>query len=228
MSSYHPFFSACARLPGRLMTTWLIGLVLLSNPVEAQVVSQGRAFMTLLVGQADAPVGNYAAEAANQTALPNITQHSVGWRISGGYHFADYFSLETAIARLGYLKSQAQYQAADTLKAQTTFNTIELNLIARVPLASHLRLDFTGGAAETSLNSTFSTQLGSGLPAGQANPAHIRNFGFDAGLDAEWMVSDHLSVIAGYHAYPNVTLSRLSGSGRGTFALPAVGLHIDF
>ena len=204
----------------------------LSGEVQAQVVSQGRGTLTLMVGRGGGPVGAVASEVANGTEEPKITQRSVGWRVAGGYNFADFVGFEAAISRIGYLKNQASYQPAanfsDQLHAATALNVVEANLVGRLPLTSGLRLDFTLGAAETSLDTTLSTQLGSSLPTGQANPIHVRRFGYDAGADAEWMLSDHLSALLGYHVYPNVGSNHTLGSANGTFSLVALGLHIEF
>lgn len=189
--------------------------------------------LSILFGEGTGPTGASAAEVVNGTSLPVLAQHGFGWRVSGGYNYADYFALEAAIARIGYLKSQAPYRlsstsVADTLHSESVLSAVEFNLVGRLPLASRARVDITVGPAETSLNTTLSTQNGSGLPAGQSNPVHVRKFGFDAGFDAEWMWSEHVSLLAGYHMYPNAGSGRLPGSSSGTFSLLAAGVHIEF
>ena len=206
--------------------------VLLPAGAEAQVVSQGRGTLTLLVGQGSSPVGGIATEVADQTRAPMATQHSVGWRVAGGYNFADFFAFEAGIGRIGYAKGSAPYKPSasvnDEVDAKTALNVIEANLVGRAPLARGFRLDFSAGLAETSLDSTLSTKLGSSLPFGQSNPVHARHFGYDAGVDAEWMVSEHVSALLGYHAYPQAGSSSTIGSTKGTFSLLGVGLHMEF
>lgn len=210
----------------------LAASVLLPAGAEAQVVSQGRGTLTMLVGQGSSPVGGIATEVADQTRAPMATQHSVGWRVMGGYNFADFFAFEAGVARIGYAKSSAPYTPSagvnDQVDADTALNVIEANLVGRAPVARGLRLDFSLGLAETSLDSTLSTKLGSSLPYGQSNPVHARHFGYDAGVDAEWMLSEHVSALLGYHAYPQAGSSSMVGSTKGTFSLLGVGMHMEF
>lgn len=219
----------------RLITRLAAGLVLgwLCAPVaDAQVVSLDRGVLTLMAGQGSGPIGQAPAAVVAQEPLPSVTQHSVGWRVSGGYNFATYFSAEAGIARIGYLKRSAPYPVSstytDTLSADTVLNAVELNLIGRLPLAERFRLDLTVGGALSSLQSEFSTAGGSSLPTGQANPVHVRRFGPDVGLDAEWKLGERLSLIVGEHAYTNVGSNRVVGSGGGTYTLLAAGLHVEF
>jgi len=210
----------------------LAASVLLPAATSAQVVSEGRGTLTMMVGQGSSPVGGVATEVADQTFVPKITQHSIGWRVMGGYNFADFLSFEAGVARVGYAKSSAPYVPVagvqDQVNAKTALNVIEANLVARAPLARGFRLDFTLGLAETSLDTSLSTQLGSALPSGQSNPVHARHFGYDAGVDAEWMISDHLSAVVGYHAYPQAGSTSTIGSTRGTFSLLGAGIHMEF
>ena len=116
--------------------------VLLPAGAEAQVVSQGRGTLTLLVGQGSSPVGGIATEVADQTRAPMATQHSVGWRVAGGYNFADFFAFEAGIGRIGYAKGSAPYKPSasvnDEVDAKTALNVIEANLVGRAPLARGL------------------------------------------------------------------------------------------
>jgi len=212
---------------------WLLGAqVFLAPALHAQVVSQGRGVLTLMVGQGSGPVGNVASEVSQQTQLPQISQHSIGWRVAGGYNFADYFGTEAAVGRIGYIKNSAAYHPSagvtDQVRAETALNVIEVNLVGRVPLAQRLRADLTLGVAETSLDTSLSTQYGYALPTGQANPVTVRRFGYDAGIDGEWMAGEHLSLIVGYHAYPNVGSASTVGSAHGSFGLFGAGVHIEF
>jgi hypothetical protein len=211
---------------------WLIAFALfLPAGAHAQVVSQGRGVLTLQAGQGSGPTGATAAEIAGQTQLPKITQHAIGWRVAGGYNFGDYVGAEAAISRIGYMKSSAPYHpggANDQVNASTALNVIEANLVGRLPLAARARIDLTLGLAETSLDSTLSTQLGSSLPSGQSTTLDVRRFGYDAGIDAEWMLGEHLSLIVGYHEYPNAGSARVVGSANGPFGLFAGGIHVEF
>lgn len=223
----------------RASTSWIVvfglgcaTLVSMPNNAMAQVISQGRGTLTLMVGQGSSPTGGVATEVAEQAPVPHITQHSFGWRLTGGYNFADFFSFEAGVARIGYAKSSAPYKPspaiADQVKAKTALNVVEANLVARAPLSQGFRVDLTLGLAETALDSSLSTALGSALPTGQANPVHARHFGYDAGIDGEWRLSENVSALVGYHAYPQAGSNTTIGSTRGTFSLLAAGLHMEF
>ena len=225
----HRSLPACA---GLAFGACLVALALFTpGGAQAQVVSQGRGVLTLQAGQGSGPTGAIAAEVAGQTQLPKITQHAIGWRVAGGYNFADYVGADAAISRIGYMKTSAPYHpggADDQVNATTVLNVIEANLVGRIPLAARARIDVTLGLAETSLDSTLSTQLGSSLPSGQSTTLGVRRFGYDAGIDAEWMLGEHLSLIVGYHEYPNAGSARVIGSANGPFGLLAGGVHVEF
>ncbi len=201
---------------------------LMSAAAHGQVASQGRATLSVEFGQGSGPSGAVAEEIVKQQALPNITQHSVGWRIAGGYNYADHFGIETAISRIGYMKNSAPYLASDSLSTQTVLNVFSIDAVGRLPLTSHFRLDGLLGVAESALITDVSTALGSSLPVGQSNPVHVRRFGVDGGVNAEWRTSDHLSLLLGYHAYPNVGSSRVTGSANGLFSMITGGFHVEF
>lgn len=214
-----------------IAVVYALGL-LAATPSLAQVASEGRGVLTIMFGRGSGPIGGVAEEVATQTTLPAVTQNSLGWRISGGYNFATYFSAEAAIGRIGVAKRSAAYTVTatttDQLNTSTDLNLFEVNLIARLPLAERFRFDVTVGGAESSLSTTLSTGNGSSLPYGQPSPVHVRHFGYDAGLDAEWRLSDHVSLILGDHVYPNVGSNHVQGSHNGTFTILAGGVHIEF
>ena len=107
-------------------------------------------------------------------------------------------------------------------------HAIEATVVGRVPLARDARLDVLIGVARTALNTTLSTLAGSSLPSAQPDPVDVRRFGATFGADAEWRLSEHTSLIIGYHAYPGVGSSRLVGTGNGTMTLLAGGVHFEF
>lgn len=207
-----------------------MGFVLIALPgaALAQIVSAGRATLTIDLGQGSGPAGGAAQEVASQQELPHVTKSTLGWRITGGYNFADYWGVETGITRIARISSSAPYLTTDQINAQSELTVFDVNLIGRIPLSSRARIDLMAGPAESSLYSSLSTALGSSLPSGQSNPVHVRRFGYDAGIDAEWMLSEHLSFLVGYHIYPNVGSARVIGSSNGNFSLLAAGIHVEF
>jgi Outer membrane protein beta-barrel domain len=213
---------------GRTRVFALLLVALCPGLAGAQVSSAQRGTLTILFGQGSGPAGAIAAEVAQQQQLPTITKHSLGWQVTGGYNFADYFGLETGIARIGTLKSNAPYRSVDQVNAESLLTIISVDLIGRVPVASRLRFNLRAGLAESSLTTNLSTSQGSSLPFGQANPVKTRRFGYDAGIDAEWRMNDHLSLLVGYRAFPNVGSDHAVGSANGTFSMIVGGLHVEF
>ncbi len=206
----------------------LLILVFGPQPAGAQVSSAQRGTLSILFGQGSGPAGALAAEVAQRKELPEITKHSLGWQIAGGYNFADYFGVETGIARIGTLKSTAKYLVRDQITAESTLSVISVDLIGRLPVASMLRFNFRAGVAESALNTNLSTSQGSSLPFGQSNPVKTRRFGYDAGVDAELRMNDHLSLLVGYRAFPNVGSDHSIGSANGTYSMVVGGLHVEF
>lgn len=213
---------------GRTRVIAVLLLALAPGLAGAQVSSAQRGTLTILFGQGSGPAGAIASEVAQQQELPTITKHSLGWQVTGGYNFADYFGLETGIARIGTLKSNAPYHSVDQVNAESLLTIISVDLIGRVPVASRLRFNLRAGAAESSLTTNLSTSQGSSLPFGQANPVKTRRFGYDAGVDGEWRMNDHLSLLLGYRAFPNVGSNRTVGSANGTYSMIVGGLHVEF
>ncbi|MBS0394413.1 MAG: outer membrane beta-barrel protein [Proteobacteria bacterium] len=207
----------------------LVALGALTGVVHAQVVSEGRGSLSLLVGEGSAPLGAVATDVvAGSRSGSEPTIHHAGYRITGGYQFATYVAFEAGIAHIGTFDRRAAYAAGDQLEAQTDFNAIETDLVAKWPFAQYARLDVQVGAAVTGLRTTLSTVSGSALPAGQQNPVNSKHLGAALGADLELRLSEHTSLLAGYHAYPLVGSSRLVGSASGTLSLLAAGVHFEF
>ena len=216
-------------LPARRACAVVLLLIALAPEMAgAQVSSAQRGTLSILFGQGSGPTGALAAEVAAQEAQPEITKHSLGWQIAGGYNFADYLGLETGIARIGTLKSNAPYQSGDRINAESVLSVLSVDLIGRLPVASVLRFNIRIGVAESSLTTNLSTSQGSALPFGQSNPVKTRKFGYDAGVDAEYRLNDHLSLLAGYRAFPNVGSNQSLGSANGTYSMVVGGLHVEF
>jgi hypothetical protein len=114
------------------------------------------------------------------------------------------------------------------MQAQTSFNAVEADVVAKIPFAPIARLDLTLGAVDTSLDTTLSTLYGSAIPLSQENPIDSRHVGITIGADVELRLSSNTSLIAGYHIYPDVGSTRLVGSANGTMSLLAVGVHFEF
>ena len=201
----------------------------LSMPAAAQVSSQGRGQLTLMVGQGSGPIGGIASDVVNQSRTgPDSNMKHLGFRIVGGYQFADYASFEAGITHVGSFHSQASYLGTDQVQVATSFDAIEADVVGRVPFAPIARLDLTLGAVETGLNTSLSTASGSSLPAAQENPVNSKHFGVTVGIDLEVRLSNHTSLVAGLHAYPGVGSSRLIGSASGTVSLIGAGVHFEF
>jgi len=221
-------------LPGwpavtRGLTTATLLALGISMPVRAQVVSQGRGQLTFMVGQGSGPLGAIASDIVDQHHTTGQTnQKHAGFRIMGGYQFADHVSFEAGITHLGTFVSQVPYLTSDQLLAQTNFDAIEANLVGKIPFAPDARLDVTVGAVRTALSTSISTLAYSALPSAQANPVNVRHYGVDLAADVEWRLSERTSLIVGYHAYPGVGSSRLIGSANGTMSIIAGGIHFEF
>jgi Outer membrane protein beta-barrel domain len=197
--------------------------------VQAQVSSQGRGQLTFMVGQGSGPLGGIANDVVDQshTASESTLKH-VGFRFTGGYQFADYFSAEAGITHLGPFRSRAPYLSADEVLAEASLVAIEGDLIGRLPFAPNFRLDLTLGAVAERLETQISTTYGSSLPAGQRAPVDSHHFGVTVGADLEWRITENTSLMVGYHAYPEVGSSNLIGSAKGTLSLTAAGVHFEF
>ena len=211
----------------RLIVAFL--LIAGTSVAQAQVTSQGRGQLTFTVGQGSGPLAGIATDVVNgeRSGSEGSLKH-LGFRITGGYQFADYFSFEAGVTHSGTFSSQAPYLGTDQMQAQTSFNAVEGDLVGKVPFAPVARLDLTLGAVETSLNTSLSTLYGSAISLSQENPINVKHFGFTVGADVELRLSVNTSLIAGYHAYPGVGSSRLVGSASGTMSLLAAGVHFEF
>lgn len=211
----------------RLWTALL--LMTASTSAIAQVTSQGRAQLTIEIGQASGPLRDIATEVVNgERNRAEARAKHLGFRISGGYQFDDHLSLEAGVTQGGTFTSRAPYLAADQVQAQTTFEAIDLCLIGKFPLAPVVRLNLALGAAVTGLKTRLSTMNGSALPANQENPINSKHLGGTVGADLELRLTGTFSLSAGYHAYPGVGSSHLVGSAGGTMSLLAVGVHVEF
>jgi hypothetical protein len=209
----------------------IIALVLFAGTTvaQAQVSSQGRGQLTFTVGQGSGPLAGIASDVVNDNRSgPEGNLKHLGFRVTGGYQFADYFSFEAGLTHSGTFSSQAPYLLTDQLQAQTTFNVVEADVVGKIPFAPIVRLDLTLGAAETSLDTSLSTFYGSAIPLSQENPVNVRHLGITIGADIELRLSANSSLIAGYHAYPGVGSSRLVGSASGTMSMIAGGVHFEF
>jgi len=204
-------------------------LLVAALPATAQVSSQGRGQLTFMLGQGSAPVGGIATDVVDQTrGSPESTLKHLGFRIVGGYQFADYVSAEAGVTHLGPFRGRAPYLGTDQVLAETSLAAIEADLVGRLPFAPDFRLDFVLGAVAERLETQISTINGSALPFGQRTTVDAHHIGVTVGADLEWRLSDHTSLIAGYHAYPGVGSSRLVGSANGTLSLVAAGVHFEF
>ena len=221
-------FWTCSAGRGRVMVGAL-ALLSWTATAQAQVASQGRGNLTLIVGQGTAPVGGIPSDVVDQGRVaPRSDLKHIGFRVVGGYQFADFLSFEAGVTHIGMFSSQAAYLGSDQVVAQTSFDAIEANLVGKFPFAPNARLDLTLGAVETGLNTSLSTALGSALPITQRDPVNVKHFGITVGADLEWRLTAHTSLIAGYHAYPDVGSSRIVGSANGMVSLIAGGLHFEF
>jgi hypothetical protein len=209
----------------------IAAILLVSAPTlaQAQVTSQGRGQLTFTVGQGSGPLAGIATDVVDdqRTGSEGNLKH-LGFRVTGGYQFADFFSFEAGLTHSGTFSSQAPYLATDQMQAQTSFNAVEADLVGKIPFAPIARLDLTLGAVETSLDTTLSTLYGSAIPLAQENPIDSRHFGVTIGADVELRLSANTSLIAGYHVYPGVGSTRLVGSASGTMSMLAAGVHFEF
>ena len=215
--------------PGRWHLIIAILLLAGTTVAQAQVTSQGRGQLTLTVGQGSGPLAGIATDVVDgyRSGSEGSLKH-LGFRITGGYQFADFFSFEAGITHSGTFSSQAPYLVTDQMQAQTSFDAVEADLVGKIPFAPIARLDLTFGAVGTGLNTTLSTANGSAIPAAQENPLNSKHFGITVGADVELRLSANTSLIAGYHAYPGVGSTRLVGSASGTMSMLAAGVHFEF
>jgi hypothetical protein len=200
-----------------------------ATTVHAQVVSQGRGQLTFMVGQGSAPAGGTATDVVAQERVgPETDLKHLGFRVVGGYQFADYVSAEAGVTHLGPFRARAAYLGTDQLLAETALTAIEANLVGKIPVAPVARVDLTLGIVAERLETQLSTVYGSTLPVGQQTPVDAHHFGVTLGADLEWRLTEHTSLIAGYHAYPGVGSSRLVGSANGILSLFGGGVHFEF
>jgi Outer membrane protein beta-barrel domain len=204
-------------------------LLLTSTSVQAQVSSQGRGQLTFALGQGSGPLGGIATDVVEQShGAPGTTLKHAGFRIAGGYQFADFVSAEAGITHLGPFRSRAPYLSTDEVIAEASLVAIEANLIGRVPLATNFRLDLTLGAMAERLETLVSSASGSALPPGQRSTVDSHHLGITLGADLEWRLTENTSLMVGYHAYPDVGSNNLIGSAKVTLSLIAAGVHFEF
>lgn len=197
---------------------------------QAQVGTQGHAFLTLMAGQGGGPFGNLASDVAAGTSSSSPSKkNALGWRIVGGYQFADYLGAQAGLARIGRIRSRANYvPAGDQVVAEATVNILEVSFVGRLPIAPHARIDVTAGGAETSVDTALYVTNGGFLPATQNTAPNVRRFGFTAGIDLEWQLTEHTSLLIGDHIYPRVGSSAIVGSARGTAQILGAGVNFEF
>ena len=204
-------------------------LLLLTASVQAQVSSQGRGQLTFALGQGSAPFGAIANDVVDQShTASDITVRHVGFRVVGGYQFADYVSAEAGITHVGPFRSRAPYLSTDEVIAEATMLAIEADLVGRLPFTPNFRVDLTLGAVTERIETQLSTSFGSALPPGQPAPVDSHHFGITLGADVEWRLTPVTSFMVGYHAYPDVGSNNLIGSAKGTLSLIAAGVHFEF
>jgi hypothetical protein len=212
-----------------LLLALLAAALGLGATARAQVSSEGKGTITVEVGRGSGPFGDIAEQTADPSAdVSHATVHPTAFRLLAGYHFAEQLSVDFGLVDLGSFSSSVPYAAGDTLTASTTLAIVEADLVARIPVASNVRFDITGGFAESGFNTSISTHNGSALPSGSESSAYVRRFGLTTGLDAEWRFSDVTSFILGYHLYTHVGSSRLAESASGTANGLFAGLHFEF
>jgi Outer membrane protein beta-barrel domain len=204
-------------------------LLLASASVHAQLSSQGHGQLAFMLGQGSGPFSGLASDVVNQNHdAPEGTLKHSGFRITGGYQFADFFSAEAGITHLGPFRSRAPYLSGDEVIAEASLVALEADLVGRLPFAPNFRLDLTLGAVTDRLETQLSTAYGSALPVGQRTTVDSHHFGITLGADLEWRVTEITSLIIGYHAYPDVGTNTLIGSAKGTLSLVAAGVHFEF
>lgn len=204
-------------------------LALAPTAARAQVSSIGKGLMTLELGRGSMPVGAIATQVADPgTDVPHSTASATAFRLLAGYHFAEYLSVEVGITHVGFMKSSAVYAGTDVLRAQTTLQVIEGDLVGHWPFARNARVDLSLGIAETGLHTTLATQNGTALPTGETGEQKVRRLGPTAGLDLEYRLTDTTSVLIGYHAYAHVGSPVLRDSASGTASTLFAGAHFEF
>lgn len=206
-----------------------LAIVLASYPVHAQVVSEGRGELTLTIGEGSGPLGGIPADVvAGQRTGSTETLRHLGFRFVAGYQFATHWGFAAGVTHAGHFVSDVAYGNADRLSASTTFDAIEADLVAKLPIAPVVRVDLTAGLAATGLKTNLATVLGSALPLTQPAAENSKHLNLTGGVDVELRISDHIAAIVGAHAYPHVGSSRLVGSASGTVSLLAAGVHFEF
>jgi hypothetical protein len=216
----------------RLALCWYLaagtGLLFTATSVQAQVSSQGRGQLTFSLGQGSGQLGGLATDVVEQSRAPGTTLKHFGFRIAGGYQFADFVSAEGGITHLGPFRSRSPYLSTDEVIAEASLVAIEANLIGRVPVATNFRIDLTLGAIAERLETLISTASGSALPPGQRSTVDSHHLGVTLGADLEWRLTENTSLMLGYHAYPDVGSNNLIGSAKVTLSLIALGVHFEF
>jgi hypothetical protein len=196
---------------------------------QAQVGTQGHAFLTLMAGQGSGPFGSLASDVVAGTSSSSpATKSGVGWRMVGGYQFADYLGAQAGLARIGQIRTRANYGNSEQVVAEATVNILEVSFVGRLPIAPHARIDVTAGGAETSFDTSLYVTNGGALPVTQNSAPNVRRFGFTAGIDLEWQLTEHTSVLIGDHIYPRVGSSAIVGSARGTAQILGAGVNFEF
>jgi hypothetical protein len=207
----------------------VLALGVAADRAAAQVSSESKGTVTLMVGEASAPIGGIPNQVASPGGpTPQSTQHAKGFRLAAGYNFAKFLSAEFALSYFGQYNRSVPYAAGDTLEAQSAIVAIEGDLVGRLPIAPFARVNLSLGIAETGLHTTLSTIFGTALPGNIPADENVRRFGPAGGAELEFRLSERSSLLVGYHGYAHVGSSRLAGSAAGRVGAILAGAHFEF
>ena len=208
---------------------WGLWLAVQSAMAAAQVSSEAKGTVTLMAGQAGAPVGGIPQQVADPgVPAPNSTLHATAFRLVAGYHFAEFVSAEIGISHFGSFNSSTPYATIDTLQAQSSIIAAEADLVGHLPFASRGRVNVALGLAETALHTTLATTLGTTLPGGIPSDENVHRTGATAGVELEFRLTDMSSLLVGYHGYTHVGSGKLAGSASGQVNVILAGVHFEF
>jgi hypothetical protein len=204
-------------------------LGLVSDCALAQAASEGKGTVTILIGEASAPVGGIPEQVANPgSPAPKLNQHGKAFRLASSYHFAQFLSAEFGLSYFGPFNSSTAYGVGDTLQAQSQVIVIETDLVGHIPVAPRARFNLSAGIAETALHTTLSTVFGTPLPPGIPTDENIRRTGVAGGIELEFRLTQMSSALLGYRRYTHVGSGRLAGSASGEVSALFAGLHFEF
>jgi OOP family OmpA-OmpF porin len=129
----------------------------------------------------------------------SFDMHDTGWKLFGGYGFANYFGVEAAYVDLGrYSATVVPPVAADTGVAHVKVQSWDLFLTGKLPVAANFSLTGKAGLAYNRARMNFSSSGGTFL-AGDSGTDNHTSWAY--GLGASYAINKAVALRAEYEYF---------------------------